>query len=227
MIRRLKRLLTPRPGAIDFGDLGGTRPVSNDFGWDRGTPVDRIYIDRFLNANRGDVRGRALEIGDASYCRRFGSGVTRQEVLHVDSANREATIIGDLSQSDVLARDSFDCLLITQTLHLIFDLEQAAAQLHGALSPGGVLLLTVPGITPIDRREWRESWYWSLSEFSLRRLFEPLFGLENMRVETHGNVYAATCFLHGLAAEEVDRKKLDPTDDAFPVVVSLRGRKAE
>lgn len=227
MIRRLKRLLTPRPGTIDFGDLGRTRPVSNDFGWDRGTPVDRIYIDRFLNTNRGDVRGRALEIGDATYCRRFGSGVTRQEVLHVDPANREATIIGDLSQSDVLARDSFDCLLITQTLHLIFDLEQAAAQLHGALSPGGVLLLTVPGITPIDRREWRESWYWSLSEFSLRRLFEPLFGLENMRVETHGNVYAATCFLHGLAAEEVDREKLDPTDDAFPVVVSLRGRKAE
>jgi SAM-dependent methyltransferase len=225
MIRRLKRLLTPRPGAIDLGDLGRTWPVSDDFGWDRGTPVDRIYIDRFLDANRGDVRGRALEIGDATYCRRFGSGVTRQEVLHVDQSNRDATIVGDLSQPDVLAPDSFDCLLITQTLHLIFDLEQAAAQLHGALSPGGVLLLTVPGITPIDRREWRDKWYWSFTEFSLRRLFEPLFGLENMQLETHGNVYAATCFLHGLAAEEVDRAKIDPTDDAFPVIVSLRGRK--
>ena len=227
MIRRLKRLLTPRPGAIDLGDLDRTRPVSADFGWDRGTPIDRVYIDRFLDANRDDVRGRALEIGDASYCRRFGSGVTRQEVLHVDPANRDATIIGDLSQPDVLAPDSFDCLLVTQTLHLIFDVQQAAAQLHRALSPGGVLLLTVPGITPIDRREWRDSWYWSLTEFSLHRLFEPLFGPENMRTETHGNVYAATCFLHGLAAEEVDREKLDSTDAAFPVVFSLRGRKAE
>ena len=154
MRRWLKRTLTPGVGAIDFGDFDRTQPVSADFGWDRGTPVDRIYVERFLATNGGDVRGRALEIGDAAYCRRFGSGVTRQEVLHVDPANRNATIIGDLSQPDVLEPDSFDCLLITQTLHLIFDLRQAAAQLHRALAPGGVLLLTVPGITPVDRHEW-------------------------------------------------------------------------
>lgn len=226
MKRRLKRLLTPRPGRIDFGNLGTTRPISADFGWDRGTPVDRVYVERFLDANHADVRGRALEIGDASYCRRFGSGVTRQDVLHVDPANRDATIIGDLSQPDVLPPDGFDCLLITQTLHLIFDMGQAAAQLHRALAPGGVLLLTVPGITPIDRREWTDSWYWSLTAAAVRRLFEPLFGAENMAVEAYGNVYAATCFLQGLAAEEVDRAKLDPTDPAFPVVVALRARKA-
>jgi SAM-dependent methyltransferase len=226
VITRLKRLLTPRPGAIDFGDFARTRPVSADFGWDRGKPLDRVYIDEFLEASRADVRGRALEIGDSSYCRRFGTGVTQQEVLHVDPTNREATIVGDLSEPDVLAPNSFDCLLITQTLHLIFDLEQAAAQLHRALLPGGVLLLTVPGITPIDRREWRDSWYWSLTEMSVRRLFEPLFGSENIQIETRGNVYAATCFLQGLASEEVDIAKLRPTDDAFPVVVSLRARKA-
>lgn len=225
-MRRLKRLLTPRPGAIDFGDLGRTRPVSADFGWDRGTPVDRVYIERFLDANRADVRGRALEIGDASYCRRFDGGVTRQEVLHVDPANRNATIIGDLSQADVLPADGFDCLLITQTLHLIFDMRQAAAQLHRALTPGGVLLLTVPGITPIDRHEWGDSWYWSLTAIAVRRLFEPLFGAENLRIETYGNVYAATCFLQGLAAEEVDRAKLDQADPAFPMIVTLRARKA-
>lgn len=226
MKRRLRRLLTPRPGRIDFGDLGRTRPVSANFGWDRGTPIDRVYLERFLDANRADMRGRALEIGDASYCRRFGSGVTRQDVLHVDPANRDATIVGDLSQPDVLAAEGFDCLLITQTLHLIFDMGQAAAQLHRALAPGGVLLLTVPGITPVDRHEWGDSWYWSLTAAAVRRLFEPLFGAENLRIEAYGNVYAATCFLQGLAAEEVDRAKLDPVDPAFPVVVALRARKA-
>jgi SAM-dependent methyltransferase len=224
--RRLKRLLTPRPGRIDFGDLGRTRPVSSDFGWDRGTPIDRVYLDRFLDTNRADVRGRALEIGDASYSRRFDSGITKQDVLHVDPSNRDATIVGDLSQPDVLASGSFDCLLITQTLHLIFDLQQAAAQLHRALAPGGVLLLTVPGITPVDRHEWGESWYWSLTASAVRRLFEPLFGNGNLRIEAFGNVYAATCFLQGLAAEEVDSAKLELTDPAFPVVVALRARKA-
>ena len=226
MRRWLKRRLTPRPGAIDFGDLGGTRPVSADFGWDRGTPVDRVYVERFLAAHAGDVRGRALEIGDAGYCRRFDTGVTRQEVLHVDPANRSATIVGDLSQPDVLAADAFDCLLITQTLHLIFDLRQAAAQLHRALAPGGVLLLTVPGITPVDRHEWGATWYWSLTPAAVRALFEPLFGADAIRIESHGNVYAATCFLQGLAAEEVDRERLYPRDAAFPVIVSLHARKA-
>lgn len=225
MKRWLKRTLTPHLGAINFGDFARTRPISVDFGWDRGTPVDRVYLERFLHANGADIRGRALEIGDASYCRQFGTGVTRQDVLHVDPTNRHATVIGDLSQPDVLEPDSFDCLLITQTLHLIFDMAQAAAQLHRALAPGGVLLLTVPGITPVDRHEWKNSWYWSLTAAAVHRLFAPLFGAENLRIETYGNVYAATCFLQGLAAEEVNRAKLGHRDEAFPVVVAMRGQK--
>lgn len=226
MKRALKRFLTPRPGAVDFGDLRRLRPVSLDFGWDRGTPIDRGYVARFLEANRRDVRGRALEIGDASYCRTYDAGITRQDVLHVDRANGGATIIGDLSQPGVLPPESFDCMLITQTLHLIFDLQQAAAELHGALAPGGVLLLTVPGITPIDRREWGASWYWSLTAAAVRRLFEPLFGSASISVESYGNVYAATSFLHGLAVEEVDRASLEPLDEAFPLIVALRAQKA-
>jgi glycosyltransferase involved in cell wall biosynthesis len=67
----------PRIGAVDFGDLGSTRPISLDFGFDRGTPVDRYYVEGFLARHASDIRGRVLEIGDASYSRRFGAPPSR------------------------------------------------------------------------------------------------------------------------------------------------------
>jgi len=51
------------------------------------------------------------------------------------------------------------------------------------------------------------------------------FGDENFHVGVHGNVYAATCFLQGLALEEVDRKKLDILDPSFPLILTVRACK--
>src|SRR5260370_93517 len=85
-------------GAVDMGQLASLEPVSRSFGYDRGTPIDRYYIERFLKWHRGDIRGRALEIGDASYCRRFDSGITHQDILHISPDAPEATIRGDLVQ---------------------------------------------------------------------------------------------------------------------------------
>ena len=73
---------------------------------------------------------------------------------------------------DVLPRDAFDCIVLTQTLHLIYDMRAAVTQLYSALRPGGVLLLTAPGISQIDRNEWQKTWYWALTPQSLARLSE-------------------------------------------------------
>ena len=171
----------------------------------------------------------------------FGAGVN--EVLWVTSAYllayawvlvrrpgwgillSRATIVGDLSAPGVLPPDSFDCIVLTQTLHLIYDVRGAAAALHDALRPGGVLLLTVPGISQIDRHEWAGSWYWALTPLAASRLFAEVFGARAVRVEGHGNVFAATAFLQGVALEEVPRAKLAVQDPAYPVVVTVRARK--
>jgi GT2 family glycosyltransferase/SAM-dependent methyltransferase len=217
----------PAVGSVQMGDLGTTAPISLDFGYDRGTPVDRYYIERFLAKNASDIRGRALEIGDASYCRQFGSGITRQDVLHVSAANPDATIVGDISVPGTLPDAAFDVMVLTQTLHLIYDMKDAVDLIHDALKPGGVLLLTVPGISQIDRGEWGDSWYWSLTRQSATRLFSECFGPENVTVEVHGNVYAATCYINGLAQEEIDRSKLDVFDPSYPVIVAVRARRGE
>jgi glycosyltransferase involved in cell wall biosynthesis len=222
---RARRTWPPPPGKVDFGQLDSVRPISLDFGWDRGTPIDRYYIESFLARRAADIRGRVLEVGDDGYCRRYGgSHITQQDVLHVDVKNQHATLVGDLTEPGVLPDGAFDCVVFTQTLQLIFDLKQAVTRLHAALRPGGVLLLTVPGISPIDRDEWGDRWCWALTPVSIRKLFEPLFGTE-LEIRADGNVFAATAFLQGAALEEIDRAKLDVHDPAYPVIITLRARK--
>jgi glycosyltransferase involved in cell wall biosynthesis/SAM-dependent methyltransferase len=226
---RIKRLRGK--GLFPFGKfrvltLSRTRPVSLDFGFDRGTPVDRYYIEAFLHRCTADIKGRVLEIGDDSYTRRFGGGnVTIADVLHIDPEHPQATIIGDLSKMETLPADSFDCMILTQTLHLIYDLQAAALTIHHAMKAGGVALLTVPGISQVDRGEWAASWYWAIMPTAALKLFGEIFGVNNVEVASHGNVYAATAFLQGLAVEEVSTRKLDVYDPSYPLVVTIRLRK--
>src|ERR1700730_16478333 len=218
-----ERVWRPRVGGFKLGDFARTNPVSNSFGFDRGKPIDRYYIENFLARRSNDIRGRVLEIGDNSYTVRFGgSNVSQSDVLHVDASNPAATIIGDLSASDVLPSDAFDCIILTQTLHLIYDMRKALANLARSLKPGGVLLVTVPGITPVDRAEWGYTWYWSLTELALARLLAECLDPRDILIESFGNVFAAVCFLQGLAVSEVPTAKLDVLDPAFPVVVAAR-----
>jgi len=217
----------PPVGALDFGGLSSTTPVSLNFGWDRGKPIDRYYIERFLASNAGDITGRVLEVGDDTYSRLYGSNISLMDILHVDPHYAKATLHGDLSRPGVLPEGVFDCIVFTQTLQFIFELEEAVSHLYVALKPGGTLLLTVPGISPIDRGEWGESWFWSFTPASVRRLFQLSFPADAIELKAHGNVFAATAFLQGAALEEVDVAKLDEPDPAYPVIITLRARKTE
>jgi SAM-dependent methyltransferase len=228
---RIKRLLgrpaSPPVGSVDLGHLERDVPISTDFGFDRGTPIDRHYIELFLADNADVIAGRVLEVGDDSYCRRFGADrITHQDVLHVATDNPAATIVGDLA-AGVLPAATFDCLVLTQTLHLIFDLRAAVAEIHRALRPGGTALVTVPGISQIDRGEWGDTWYWSLTPAAARRLFAEAFGPAQVSVEAQGNVFAATAFLQGLAVEEVSLDRLERHDPAYPVIVTVRATRIE
>jgi glycosyltransferase involved in cell wall biosynthesis len=225
-LRALVRGSWPPPlGKINFGSLASTRPVSMNFGWERGTPVDRYYIENFLEKNSRDIKGRVLEIGDDFYSRRFGSDITQMDVLHVNSEDRKVTITGDVTVRGVLPEGEFDCIIFTQTLQLVYDLDDAVERLHAALKPGGVLLLTVPGISQIDRHDWGTNWAWSFTVTSVHRLFERVFGRGELKLTTYGNVFAAICFLTGAVLEELDKKDLDVHDPAYPVNITLRAQR--
>ncbi len=213
-------------GPVRFGDLRRVTPISRVFGFDRGTPVDRYYIESFLSRSAGDIRGRVLEVGDDTYTRKFGEDrVARRDVLHVSGDCPEATIVADLTDAEHIPSDAFDCIVLTQTLHLIYDVRAALATLCRILKPGGVLLATFPGISQIDHYEWHESWYWSFTTLSATRLFEEVFPAANVSIDAYGNVLAATAFLQGITVEELRTDELDHCDPDYPVTITARAAK--
>jgi SAM-dependent methyltransferase len=228
-LARWARSLTQRPrvGRVDFGDLRRLSPVSSDWGFDRGTPVDRYYIDCFMRAWAADVRGRVLEIANPEMTQRYGGNrVTRSDVLHPVPAPPPVTLVGDLATGEGLPDGVFDCAIVTQTLLLVYDVQSAVRTLARILSPGGVALVTVPGITKISREDM-DAWgqYWSFTSASARRLFEDAFGPGSIRVEAFGNVLAATAFLHGIAAEELTEDELLHRDRDFETLIAIRARR--
>jgi SAM-dependent methyltransferase len=151
--------------------------------------------------------------------------VTHSDILHVSPDNPRATLVGDLSEGTSFPSAMFDCIVLTQTLHLIFDMRKAIATLHRMLKPGGVLLATVPGVSSIDRGEWGSSWYWSLSPVALSRLLEEKFDSANVDVTAYGNVLAAVAFLHGLAEHELSAAELEAHDPQYPMIAAARAVK--
>jgi SAM-dependent methyltransferase len=232
VLRRF-RVVWPPIGMVRFGGLRRLTPVSRARGSDRGTPVDRYYIEHFITRHAGqdqyvlgDIKGHVLEVGDDTYAGAFGAGITKLDILHADASNERATIVADLASADSIPSDTFDCVICTQVLLLIYDFRAAVGHLHRILKPGGSLLVTVPGISHLcfpDADAGGD--YWRFTSFSVRRLLEEFFDPENVTVEAYGNVLSTIAFLEGVSAEELKRAELDVRDPAYELIVTARARK--
>ena len=221
------RAYAPPVGRIRFGDLRRTTPVTRTWGYERGLPIDRYYIEHFLARNAADIRGRVLEVGDDRYTWKFGfPAVTSSDVLNVLAGDPQTTIVADLSRPEQLPACRFDCVIITQTLQLIDDVRSAIRTVHQMLRPGGVVLATLPGISQTHHEDWGAHWRWNFTALSARTLFESAFSPADVTVETRGNVLAATAFLHGLAAADLRGDELDHYDPDYQVSILVRARKA-
>lgn len=211
-------------GEINLGDLRRLAPFSRIWGYDRGTPVDRVYIEGFLERNAADIRGAVLEMSDSRYTRRFGGNrVTRSEALDVDEDSPEATIVTDLERPEALVTDEFDCIIFHQTLQYLYDVRAALGNLRRSLRPGGVLLATLPGFQPWDRTDWDV--FWSFNSSSVRRLFNEFFMPEDVDVHAFGNVQSVTAYLWGMAAEELDREVFEVDDPMYELTITVRAVK--
>ena len=230
--RRYQRLSPPRP----IARLGTPRrllPVSREFGSDRGSPIDRYYIDDFMCRHSGAseyapgaIHGHVLEIGEDTYTRRFGLGIDRVDVLDASPENPRGTIVADLADGSNLPSDTYDCIVCLQTLLLIYDVKAAIRTMHRILKSGGTALVTVPGISQICRPDV-DSWgdYWRFTTLSARRLFEEVFEPANVTVDCYGNVLTASAFLYGLATEDMSRRELDLHDPDFQVTIGIKAVK--
>jgi glycosyltransferase involved in cell wall biosynthesis len=216
----------PPVGKINTGDLERLTPFSNDFGFDRGGAIDRYYIEEFVSANSGFIHGTVLEIGDNEYTLRYGKSlVQKSDILHVDASNSKATYVGDITNVPQIPSGYFDCIIFTQTLHLIYDFKSALQTCYRILKPGGCLLLTVPGITQVDKGAWKDYWLWSFTDTALKKVMTETFNGSEVEVETKGNVHVASAFLYGMGLPEVSTKALQYNDPAYQLIVTVRAIK--
>jgi SAM-dependent methyltransferase len=213
-----------RQEPVAWGGLRRTEPFSRNWGDERGLPADRVYIERYLEAYAADIRGDVLEVGSSLYTTRYGGDrVTTAHVLDVDADNPEITILGDLGAPETLAPESIDCAVLTQVLQFVPAAGHAIENVYRALRPGGVLLLTVPGISQLEQT-WEDLWRWT--PLGLERFLANVLPEEAERkVEAHGNVLTSIAFLFGLAAEDLTSAEYDFEDSMYPLVVCARIRK--
>ncbi len=215
----LKRNLS-KPRGIDIDSV---YPVSDYFGDDRGTPIDRFYIEEFLEKRKHLIRGRVLEIAENTYSKRFGGSMLYgMDILHYEQGYPGATIIGDLTQPVGLPENVFDCFICTQTFHVIYDYMSAIRGAWHMLKPGGTLLATLSGIAQVSRYDM-DRWgdFWRFTDLSAKKAFGTVFGDAGVEVSQFGNCYAAINFLRGISVEEVDKNKLRVIDPNYPVIITV------
>ena len=168
-----------------------------------------------------------MEIGKDTCTRRFGGEwVTRSDVLHKTEDNPNATIVADLTCADHITQDTFDCIILTQTLQYIYELPAAIRTIYRILKPGGVALATFPGIAYISRYDlehWGE--FWRLTSLSAKRLFGEVFPSENVETQAYGNLLTTLAFLCGLPAEGLRQEELNYHHPDFELLVTVRAVK--
>lgn len=205
---------------VRWGNLRRTSPVSAWYGNERGWPVDRWYIDGFIESHRSDLVGHVMEIKSRHYIDQFGRP-DKVTIVDIDRNNKKATLYADLDQIGSLPAATFDAAIVTQTLQYL-DPTAALANLWQSLAPGGVLLLTVPSLGRLDP-EIPDLDYWRWTPAGLRRQLEWA-GIQAV-VEGRGNVLAGVCALYGLPIEDVTTEELDIIDPLFPVTACARAVK--
>lgn len=196
-------------------------PVSRQFGTERGKPVDRFYIECFLEENKEYIQGQILEIEDNSYTKKFGKdNVRKSMVMDVSSRDKGITFNGNLETGEGIRERIADCFILTQTLMYIFDLKSAAHNIGRILKHGGVALITCSGISQNSMRCMDHyGCYFNFNEAALRRIFEEEDSLRVVRTTSYGNVKTVSAHLNGLCREDLRQEDFEVDDRYYPLIV--------
>jgi SAM-dependent methyltransferase len=139
------------------------------------------------------ITGDVLEVRSAAYTDRFGS---RSHIIDINPSNRAATLVVDLCRPSSLMADSYDCVILTQTLQFLEAPEVALINLWRSLRPGGTMMITVPCAVRIDH-ELPEADYWRWIPAGLRELIGRHCDEAMVEVEGAGNLVTALAALLG------------------------------
>ena len=208
-------------GIPRWGNLRRLKPFSNNFGLERGTPVDRYYVDRFFERHRAEITGDVLEIDRNIYSRRFGHDLRTVHSFDIEP-KPDTTFACDLAHSEnILESEAYDCVLLPCTLSFFRELDFCLRNSLRVVRPGGIILASASGIIRVEDADD----LWRFTPFGWRELLQRAWPGCELVVESEGNCLAVTAFNLGLAHEELKQEELNYCDELFPVAINIFCRK--
>jgi DNA modification methylase len=218
--KRIRRWLSPR---ILYFFKRSLAPISNKYGMNRGEPIDRYYINKFIEQNSESIHGHCLEIRDDRYLGKYKDKINQLDILDIDESNTESNIFGDLRNLKNIQDETYDCLVITQTFQYIDDLDSAILECWRILKKGGSLLITAPFMARIDPHSGATGDFWRFTTASLKHLISKKF--QDIEVNSFGNLLVGTGYWIGQAEQEFSKEELDYNDPNFPIIITARATK--
>jgi len=212
------RCLMSGYGLPRWGNLRRTTPFSTTFGFERGQPIDRYYLHRFLASHRDLITGDVLEVQGTSYAERFGQNLSRADSFDIEP-RFTPTYLCDLAHcADVIPDRAYDCLLLPNALPHFRELDRCLAHALRVVRPGGTILASVAGLLPLtgDAPE-----YWRLTPDGWRQKLGAAWAGAALEIAGHGNCLSAVAAQLGLALEELTEAELDVQDPRFPVLTTI------
>jgi len=201
--------------------LNSINKYSEKFGFDRGTPIDRYYIDEFIrNLEFENEFNTALEFGELHYVERFN---VRQKFFlsHPDFSKRKDPknqIFFDLNTQNKYDGVKFDLIISTNVINFTKNPFVTLSHHIDMLNVDGMLLLTASSSMPIsqfDAERWGD--YWRFTPDAMNHLLENLDC--EYHVQSFGNFKSSVAFLCGLASEEMKATDLKEKDTRYPLLV--------
>ena len=221
----IRQIYTEENKNVEYIKNLSVKPVSRRFGRECGSPIDRYYIDRFLESNSQYIVGDVFEVADDYYMNKYGADNIERHIMHVEGNGDNVKKI-NLETGEGVEESVADCIILTQTIQMIFNLDMVICNIYKMLKRGGAALITVHGISQLslyDYRNWGE--YWRLTDIAMSQLLEKYFQKEKIDIKTYGNVKIATAFLYGLCQEDLDENDFSYNDKQFPVIITATVKK--
>ena len=145
---------------------------------DREECFDRWYINDFVERNQESIKGNVLEFcGGEVYAKKYGDQSAKVKMmtsLRHKEINTDADFYADLDDASTLPKEKFDCIIATQVIMYVNNVEQSLINLKSMLKPGGTLILTVPG--PLFHHSKNSHHMYSFTEESLKYAVGKVFG---------------------------------------------------
>ncbi len=211
--KKLKRIKQP----LDINLLNGY-PIERDFGSNRGKPLDRYYIEEFIEKNRSIIRGKVLEIGDDRYSKKYLDN-SQINVLRGKNNRNYINHEGDLLDFNSLKSiGKFDTLILTNVINFIYEYDIAIKNIAKLITKDGKCLFSVSGLSGLskfDNERWGD--YWRFSEKSLYLSLKKHF--HNVEIDYFGNASVAAASILGIVTEDLPESTLKIKDYDYPVII--------